>query len=267
MEHHAETDPLYRRICAFEIDDEPVARGFVARLARENGWSRRFAARVVEEYKRFLYLCATADVPRTPSDQVDQAWHLHLTYTRSYWGRLCRDVLPRPVHHQPTRGGAAEREKFHAWYEGTLSAYRAAFGCEPPRDIWPPAATRFGADTRARRVNTARSWVIAKPWARDAGRPWLRWAGIALLLALAAGVIGCTSPGAMRSGVRAVISVVLFGMVLAGFVFLMMTIDALTGQRDRNDGSCGGEGGDGDGGEGGDGGGDGCGGCGGCGCG
>ncbi len=41
---------LLARILAFDIDGGEVALPFAARLARENGWSRSHAERVVEEY-------------------------------------------------------------------------------------------------------------------------------------------------------------------------------------------------------------------------
>jgi len=115
---------LWTRIEAFNIDgDDNVAFPFDVRLAQENGWSRDFARRVVDEYKRFVFLAMTAGHPVTPSDQVDQAWHLHLTYTRSYWQRLCGEVLPRPLHHDPTKGGDAEEHKFDDWYARTKESY------------------------------------------------------------------------------------------------------------------------------------------------
>ena len=86
----------------------------------------------------------TAGHEVTPSDEVDQAWHLHLTYTRSYWDGLCDAVLGRALHHGPTKGGQAEGDRFENQYERTLASYRAAFGEEPPEDIWPPSAVRFG---------------------------------------------------------------------------------------------------------------------------
>src|SRR6476469_1954512 len=128
---------LYERLCDFPIDDGNPAVSFDGRLARENGWSVDFARRVVGEYRRFLFLAATADEPVTPSEHADQAWHLHLTYTRSYWDRLCKDVLGRALHHDPTRGGQAEGAKHQRQYERTLAAYRATFREVPPADIWP----------------------------------------------------------------------------------------------------------------------------------
>jgi hypothetical protein len=156
---HAE---LLDRVQAFDIDGGPAALPFVARLAREHGWSRSHAERVVAEYKRYAFLAATAGFPVCPSEDVDAAWHLHLTYTRSYWGRFCGEVLGRPLHHEPTKGGPAEGAKHLAMYAATLDAYRTAFGQAPPADIWPPANERFGDDTRHRVVNTARNWVVPK---------------------------------------------------------------------------------------------------------
>lgn len=51
-----------------------------------------------------MYLAVRANHPVTPSDEVDQAWHLHLTYSRSYWDEFCGAVLEEVVHHDPTRG-------------------------------------------------------------------------------------------------------------------------------------------------------------------
>ena len=154
---------LLDRVQSFDIDGPgPVVLPFAARLARENGWSRSYADRVVREYKRYVFLAATAAEPVCPSEDVDAAWHLHLTYTRSYWKRFCGEVLGTPLHHEPTKGGPAEAAKHVRMYDGTLAAYRAAFGTDPPADIWPPTAVRFGADLRHRVVNTARHWVIPK---------------------------------------------------------------------------------------------------------
>jgi hypothetical protein len=74
---------------------------------------------------------------------------------------FCSDVLGRPVHHEPARGGAEEQRRFAAAYERTLETYRAVFG-PPPADIWPETAIRFGRDLHFRRVNTARNLVIPR---------------------------------------------------------------------------------------------------------
>ncbi|HEY1190064.1 MAG TPA: TIGR04222 domain-containing membrane protein [Gemmata sp.] len=153
---------LLARVLAFDIDGGEVPLPFVARLAREHGWAPSFAERVVEEYKRFLFLAATTGFLVCPSEDVDAAWHLHLTYTKSYWQRFCGELIGRPLHHEPTKGGPAEGEKHLLMYAATLTAYGEAFGHPPPEDIWPSGTVRFGDDTRHRVVNTARNWVIPK---------------------------------------------------------------------------------------------------------
>lgn len=159
---------LWTRLAGFNIDSGGELLTFERRLARENGWSPGYSRRVVEEYKRFVFLCCEAGHPCTPSDQVDQAWHLHLTYTRSYWEELCQKVLQRPLHHHPTQGGAKEGAKFNDWYARTLESYERLFGQKAPADIWPPSAERFGVDPYAQRVNLRRHWVLSKEKVRRA---------------------------------------------------------------------------------------------------
>ncbi|MGD9688724.1 MAG: hypothetical protein AB7K52_02815 [Phycisphaerales bacterium] len=181
----ADLDPRWTAIRDYPFDEGHPALTFIARLARENGWSRSFAERVLHEYRRFLYLALAAGHPVTPSDHVDQAWHLHLTYSRSYWDRLCRHTLGQPLHHEPTQGGQAESTKFDDWYSRTLDSYRAAFAAEPPCDVWPPNDQRFNHDAHCRRVNLADNWVIPKRRARSLA---LSSAAASLLLV---GLAGC----------------------------------------------------------------------------
>src|SRR5947209_2752470 len=154
---------LWRKIEAFDIDGGPCDLPFAARLAHENGWSRGFAERAIREYKRFVFLAMTVCRHMCPSEQVDQVWHLHLTYTRSYWQRFCTEVLGCPLHHEPTRGGEAEGRKHWAMYADTLLAYEEAFGEPAPADVWPPAGRRFGSDLHVARVNRDDYWLVPKP--------------------------------------------------------------------------------------------------------
>lgn len=146
-------DALWQRIADHRIGPDGISLTFAARLARENCWSINHAERVIGEYKRFCYLAITAGHEVTPSDAVDQAWHLHLTYSRDYWQAFCPQVLRADLHHGPTKGGETERARFYHQYAGTLAAYEAAFGKAPPPDIWPGARRRFSVDPRGVRVN------------------------------------------------------------------------------------------------------------------
>jgi hypothetical protein len=152
---------LWTKLQSFEIDDVGSDFTFTMRLARENGWSLAYAKRVVNEYKKFLYLSATENTPLTPSDEVDQAWHLHMLYTQSYWNDLCKNILGKNFHHGPTKGGGVEKTKYNNLYEKTLYLYREHFGEDAPSDIWPSTDIRFSNIT-FRRVNMADNIVINK---------------------------------------------------------------------------------------------------------
>jgi uncharacterized protein (TIGR04222 family) len=184
---------LQARIETFDIDGNAVGLPFAARLARENGWSRKYAERVISEYKRFVFLAMISDTPVCPSEDVDAAWHLHLTYTRSYWKRFCNGVLGRPLHHEPTKGGPDEHAKHLDMYTRTLARYREAFGHAAPADVWPAVDERFGDDLAHRAVNTARNWVIPKG-------PVKRLAKLAAVFAVVAVLVpGCNgNPFALK---------------------------------------------------------------------
>ena len=222
-------DPaLASRVAAFAIDDGAPSLTFTARLARENRWSLPRAQRIVEEYLRFIYLAAVSAETVTPSVAVDQAWHLHLCYTRSYWHRLCRDVLERELHHGPTRGGVAEDTRYHECYERTLRLYREEFGHPPPADIWPPAARRFAPGASPISVAPADHLILPKPGLRRA-------ALLALLVPAAALGLGAIVRG------NALLAVACFGLVLALLIFVIVRLlggGRGTDRDNRRSGGC-----------------------------
>jgi hypothetical protein len=173
-------EPLWQNIQNFSLDNPGVDFKFSDRLARENGWPPAYALRVIEEYKKFIFLCCITPGGVTPSDPVDQAWHLHLTFTQSYWNDLCRDTLGQQIHHNPTKGGKAEAIKFDGYYTHTNQLYIQTFGTVPPADIWHSNKTRF-TDINFRRVNVGRYWLVPKP--RNMGQ-----VAILLMLIVAVGL-------------------------------------------------------------------------------
>lgn len=156
-----QNNALWQKIKSFELDDPAADYSFSDRLARENSWGLEYAIRVIEEYKKFMYLLCVINHPLTPSDQVDQVWHLHLIYTQSYWDDFCRDTIGRQIHHGPTKGGVTERGKYTNWYAKTKEVYAVEFGNVPPADIWPDSETRF-KEINFIRVNTDANWIIKK---------------------------------------------------------------------------------------------------------
>ena len=175
MPSPAAAHPLWARLERFDFDTAgstdraPPLRTFARRLAAKQGWSVPFAARVVDEYRRFLFLAVASGRPVCPSEEVDEAWHLHLTDTRAYWRDLCGDVLGTPLHHDASRGGPADGRRHREMYRATLAAYREWFGADPPAEVWPPAWRRFDAAKRTVSIDLAEHWVIRRPrwWPRS----------------------------------------------------------------------------------------------------
>jgi hypothetical protein len=158
-----ESSKLWSRLKEFELDDSNSQLTFTDRLARENGWTHKFAVRAVLEYKKFIFLISVSNQPLTPSDEVDQVWHLHLLYTHSYWRDMCDGLLNKEIHHGPTKGGQDEGLKFTDWYLKTIELYKVNFGGNPPDDIWPPKEIRF-KNVNFQRVNRNSHWVLKKPF-------------------------------------------------------------------------------------------------------
>lgn len=144
------------------FDTGDVAFSFDQRLARENGWTQKMARDAIDEYKKFIYLCAISPHQMTPSDSVDQVWHLHLTYSYNYWELLCKNLLKKPLHHGPTKGGHAQETHFYGCYEKTLELYEQEFQQKPPLNIWPTTQQRFKEAIRFQRVSQDKYLILPK---------------------------------------------------------------------------------------------------------
>ena len=164
VDHNAcDPNALRARLFTYSIGPDNAVLSFANRLARENRWTQSFAKRVIHEYYRFCFLAVTAGHEVTPSDQVDQAWHLHLTYTRDYWDRFCPDVLGAPLHHGPTEGTQDDAARYYEQYAQTLKSYQETFGEAPPEDIWSSATERFGDHTKAFRTSPSKVIFMKEP--------------------------------------------------------------------------------------------------------
>jgi hypothetical protein len=186
---------------------------FSARLMRQNGWPAGFAERAIEEYRKFCFLAVHAGHSVTPSEEVDQVWHLHLLYSRHYWDALCRDTLEMSLDHGPTEGGAAEGRKYRAWYRDTLASYRRYFG-EPPNDLWPAADERFDERNEFVRINRRDVVTLDRALLRRGAVASLLGGGVLAMAQALAQVNGAAAPRPF-GGIWLVLVVVLVIALLA----------------------------------------------------
>jgi hypothetical protein len=219
---------LWNTIEAFSLDADGAEVPFSARLAREQGWPPEFTRGAIEEYKKFIYLAAVSERLLTPSEPVDEVWHLHLAYTRSYWDDLCRDVLRKDLHHEPTRGGDSEAAKFEDCYRATLQRYEDEFGETPPADIWP-ASTMQSLAPRLQLYDPGTHFLLPMP-PRIATLAFIVFGVIAVaLFAVLAAALGPT-----------VAALVSFIGVIAYASFNRLFTSASSTRRRTSGGGCGG---------------------------
>ena len=152
---------IWNKIRNFEFDDINASFTFTDRLARENDWSLEYSLRSILEYKKFIFLIVISDFPQTPSNQIDQVWHLHLLYTESYWIELCENTINKNIHHRPTKD-FEQKTLFKKQYRKTLEFYESIFNEKPPNDIWVDVDTNFDR-TYYTKVNKRTNWIIPKP--------------------------------------------------------------------------------------------------------
>ena len=153
---------IWTELKEFKVGNGNEELTFIQRIANENGWDYEYAKRAYQEYLKFIFLATISDRHVTPSDQVDQVWHLHLCYTQSYWTDLCKYTLGKDIHHGPTKGGEQESYRFSAQYDDTLTLYEKCFKQKPPLDIWPSARDRFDPRNQFVRTSLSEYFVIKK---------------------------------------------------------------------------------------------------------
>jgi hypothetical protein len=130
-----ENQNLWLKVARFPLNDPNAAYPFSAKLAHTQGWSEDKTWRVIAEYKKFMFLCMTAPNGASPSPEVDECWHLHLTFTSNY-AAFCAETSGKFIHHNPSKGGSTEHHRHIDWYDETLKNYVQTFQQIPPSDIW-----------------------------------------------------------------------------------------------------------------------------------
>lgn len=152
---------LWHRIDAHDFESA-IDLNFTRRLARDKNWTLDFTRRAIAEYRKFCFLAVACPEPATPSEEVDEVWHQHLTYTRDYWDVWCGRVLRAKLHHDPTLGGPDEQRRFRGQYAATLARYEDFFG-PSPQIYWPATHLRFGSCPRYQTFDTRRHLLLRNP--------------------------------------------------------------------------------------------------------
>jgi len=127
-------DPKLNMLTEYKLGG-PESELFILKIQQKTGWSKDFSLGAIDEYKRFIYLTTVSKSALTPSVAVDEVWHLHLTFSRCYWGTLCKKILADELHHEPAT--SSELGKTQNQYRQTLELYHRYFDRTPPGKYWP----------------------------------------------------------------------------------------------------------------------------------
>lgn len=128
---------LVEKVLQFQVNSDGDSKLFIKKLSKENKWSISFSERAFFEYKRFMYLASLGHHRVVPSKIIDTVWHLHLTFTKSYWIEFCDVVLQKQIHHTPSSLSIKSKVRDLEGYNDTIVLYRKIFKAEPPTDFWP----------------------------------------------------------------------------------------------------------------------------------
>ncbi len=130
-----------KKIENFQVSSNGDLAVFWHKLVSENGWTLSYAQGAYSEYKKFIWLAKISRSRVVPSEIVDKVWHLHITFTQSYWHDLCRDTLGFEFHHLPSSNTKECQRLDYQHYKNTLKMYENEFGEKPDGRYWPVRET------------------------------------------------------------------------------------------------------------------------------
>lgn len=108
---------------------------FLGRVAVALRCDLEFAAKAIEEYRRYCLLAADSVGDTRPSPLIDEVWCTHIVDTNDYLA-YCTEVLRYELHRSRTARTNDEIHQQRLRYADLLSRYRCCFGA-PPARFWP----------------------------------------------------------------------------------------------------------------------------------
>ncbi|MFM8747040.1 MAG: hypothetical protein ACKOED_10295 [Aestuariivirga sp.] len=126
-------DPLWLKLNMMNAEGLTAFAPLAQALQTQLGYNAAAAQRIIEEYRKFLFLAMRAGHQVIPPGIVNDAWLMHIENVQDYWETLGGMISERPLAHGlGTAGGAPAAD---AW-KATLDSYERIFGAKPPMDIW-----------------------------------------------------------------------------------------------------------------------------------
>lgn len=126
-------DPLWLKLNLMNAEGLQAFAPLMDMMQKQMGQSSETAQRVIEEYRKFLFLAMRAGHQVIPPGPVNDAWMMHLQNAQNYWENLGQMIAERPM---AQGSGAGQFATMADAWKMTLESYEKIFGMKPPMDIW-----------------------------------------------------------------------------------------------------------------------------------
>ena len=127
-------DPLWLKLNMMNAEGLQAFAPVMEAMQKQWGQNAEMAQRIIEEYRKFLFLAMRAGHQVIPPGPVNDVWMMHLQNAQNYWENLGKMIGDRPM----AQGGADPKNfasMADAW-KATLDSYEKIVGRKPPMDIW-----------------------------------------------------------------------------------------------------------------------------------
>ena len=126
-------DPLWLKLNVMGMQGAQNLAPVMEMMQKQMGWTSEMAQRVIEEYRKFLFLAMRAGHQVIPPGVINDVWMQHMQNAQNYWEQLGQMITAKPV------AGGFDAKSFTAMadpWAATLQSYEKIFGMKPPMDIW-----------------------------------------------------------------------------------------------------------------------------------
>ncbi|WP_421694126.1 hypothetical protein [Aestuariivirga sp.] len=126
-------DPLWLKLNMMNADGLQAFAPLMEAMQKQMGQNAETTQRVIEEYRKFLFLAMRAGHQVIPPGPVNDAWMMHIQTAQNYWENLGQMIGERPM----AQGlDARQFASMADTWKATLESYEKIFGMKPPKDIW-----------------------------------------------------------------------------------------------------------------------------------
>lgn len=129
--------PVWKMLSSFPFDAPNSIETFPDRLTRLGGWDPEQTQLIINEYKRFLFLCATKEYMIVPSKAIDMAWSIHMEYYPLSFRQLCQFIPVQNIRREKFYKSESDDDQWiFTHYMQTKVIYVETFFEKAPVSVW-----------------------------------------------------------------------------------------------------------------------------------